>query len=401
MATTHRSYVTATITIAANDLRRRLRDRSAIVQAVVAPIALAALIGLAFGQGFELEATVAVVDSDGSELSAGIVEGLASGLDEESPLSFERVEDAEEARTRVGDDLAGVIVFPSGFASSLAGDDPLGLTVIVDRSDQILADVVTAIGGGLAAQVDAGRLAVATALERAASSPDADPEVAARVLEEVGKVRTPVVIEPRDVSGTWNAVTYFAPSMSIVFLFLSLGTAARSLLVERRSGTLARVRAAPVTGAALLTGKSASTFVLGLVAMLTVWAVTAAVFGADWGDPVGVLLVIVAVSWAITGFGILVTGVSRTEAQADGLANSLAFIFALLGGNFITPGNMPDVLERLTLLTPNGWALDSFTLLAAGEAVPADVAGGVAVLVAMGSVGAAVGLVVAGRGLRA
>ena len=56
--------------MAANDLRLRQRDRSALITAFVAPFALAALISLAVGPGGEgLEAKIGVVDADGSPIS--------------------------------------------------------------------------------------------------------------------------------------------------------------------------------------------------------------------------------------------------------------------------------------------------------------------------------------------
>jgi hypothetical protein len=55
--------------IAANDLRRAVRNRSALVLAVATPLLMAALIGLAFGGGFSFDADIALVDADRSPVS--------------------------------------------------------------------------------------------------------------------------------------------------------------------------------------------------------------------------------------------------------------------------------------------------------------------------------------------
>jgi ABC-2 type transport system permease protein len=65
------------------------------------------------------------------------------------------------------------------------------------------------------------------------------------------------------------------------------------------------------------------------------------------------------------------------------LASFLAFSFGLIGGNFVGPGSLPDAVRRLSLLTPNGWAMDAFTELSAGSATAADVLLHAAVLTAM------------------
>ena len=50
--------------VAGKDLRQRLRDRSALVIAFVAPFVLASIIGLAFGGDYAFKATYAVADAD-------------------------------------------------------------------------------------------------------------------------------------------------------------------------------------------------------------------------------------------------------------------------------------------------------------------------------------------------
>ncbi|MEX2501181.1 MAG: hypothetical protein WD336_02295, partial [Trueperaceae bacterium] len=58
-------------TIAMRDLRSRLRDRSAWMVGLAAPVALAAIISVAFsGHGPAFRADVALVDLDGGDVAA-------------------------------------------------------------------------------------------------------------------------------------------------------------------------------------------------------------------------------------------------------------------------------------------------------------------------------------------
>ena len=63
--------MSALLAIALKDLRQRLRDRSAILIGVIAPIAIAALISVAFASTGSFHADVAVVDLDGGPVAAG------------------------------------------------------------------------------------------------------------------------------------------------------------------------------------------------------------------------------------------------------------------------------------------------------------------------------------------
>src|SRR5207302_5714384 len=65
------------VVIAAKDLRQRLRDRSALLLSVVAPLLLAGIISLAIGGSFtRFRATFAVADEDNGPVAAAFVSGV-------------------------------------------------------------------------------------------------------------------------------------------------------------------------------------------------------------------------------------------------------------------------------------------------------------------------------------
>ena len=111
----------ATLLIAAKDLRQRLRDRSGLVIAFVAPFLLAAIIGLAFGSGdgFNFSATYAVVDDDRGPLAARFVDGVLAGPGLAEVVTVRRV-GAAEARDLVDRGEAdAAFLIPAGFSASV------------------------------------------------------------------------------------------------------------------------------------------------------------------------------------------------------------------------------------------------------------------------------------------
>lgn len=397
--------------VAGLQLRRRLRDRSALLQGILAPIVLAVIITSAFGGSSSFSTTIAVVDLDGGQLGSALVDGGAA-LSADSDRSSERTSDPSSVSAGATADTAGVelirmpdpdtaraaidageisaaMIVPEGFSASLVGD-ALPLEVLVDPGRQLAGDVALSLVERVAAGVDTARLAGATAVSadpRLAESPGVDAVVA-----EAAALDVPVVLGPSAFGEGFDPIVYFAPSMAILFAFLTLGAGARTLIVERREGTLARIRSTPISDRAVLLGVTASLVIVGLVSFLVVWFVTAVVFGADWGDPLGVVVVIVAVVAAVAGISTLVTGLARTESQADGMSSVLAFGFALIGGGFLSPGDLPDLLARISLITPNRWALDAFAELGAGASGVSAVLTQVLVLAGIGAVTGAIGL---------
>ena len=193
--------------VAARELRSRVRDRSAWIVGVVAPVALALIVSFAFGgrdAGFQ--AAVGYVP-DGGLADAFVANALehpdAAGVWTVRP--FEALGAAEAALA------AGEVA-----ALVLASTEPLGLDVVRSARAPIAGDALAATARAF--QARAGDGAPAT------SWTDAPVRVA-----------------------EGGAAAYFGPAMAMLFVFFTLAAAPRSLLAERRSGTLARVRAAPVS----------------------------------------------------------------------------------------------------------------------------------------------------------
>jgi ABC-2 type transport system permease protein len=390
--------------IAGNDLRRRVRDRSLLIMSVLAPIVLGMIVGFAFGGGFSFSATIGVADEDGSRVSRQISQALisevtsdgvdtgssASGADApEVGLELEPVE-PDGVRELVEDGTVdAVIVLPAGLGDAVQAGSPVTLGVVGHPGRTLSAAIAQAVADSIAAQIAATRLAVAAAVVSGQQS--GQPVDPAQVAADARDLASPLQVQPTDVRSTFSVIGYFAPAMAMLFLFFTLGAGARSVISERNEGTLQRVRAAPVTSGAVLLGKTLAVLVQGLLSVFTIWAVTSLAFGVDWGDPLGVAAVLAAVVVSIAGIALLITGLARTENQADGLTTIIALALAVLGGSFFFGG--AGAVAALKPFTPNGRALLALTELSAGEATLFDVLPSVLGLLAVGLLTGAVGLV--------
>lgn len=254
-----------------------------------------------------------------------------------------------------------------------------GLTVVGSGSSLTGTAAASAVASGIAARVYAGALvAMATrthsvhaAAVAAAQIPDVSVNVA--TIGDAGR----------------NVLDYFAPSIAVIFLFITAGLGTRALLVERSEGTLARIAAAPVRLSGIVAGKLGAILATSVASIVAVWGATTFAFHADWGDPPGVLLMCVGSAVAIGGVSVFLTSLAKDERQAFGIAMVAGLVLALLGGNLLPPGALPGFLQDLSLGTPNGWALVGFGRLALEGGGVAAVAGPVAVLAAIGVVSTA------------
>jgi ABC-2 type transport system permease protein len=374
-----------TLLVAGKDLRQRLRDRSALVIAFVAPFVLASIIGLAFGGDSAFKATYAVADADRGPVAAGFTDGVLASPGLRDLITVRRVEPGEARALVDRNQVDAAFLLPAGLSDAVRQGRPVTLTVVSSGQDPVAGQVARSLAEAYAAELAATRLAVTTALDTGGRVPEAAE--ARRLGERAAAAAQPVrLVEGRTGGRTIEAANYFGPSMAIFFLFFTVSFGARSILAERRQGTLRRLLASAAPPGGVLAGKALAAFTLGTASMLVMWLATTLVFGADWGDPVAVVALTVSSVLSAIGITALVVTLARTDEQAEGYSSLVVFVLALLGGNFVYLAQLPETLQRAALFTPNGWALRGFVDLVADGGGLATVAAPVAVTLAVGLV---------------
>jgi ABC-2 type transport system permease protein len=330
--------------IALNELRRRLRDRSVLIGCLAAPILMSAVLGLSFAGGTAATTVHLGVSGASPQLVASAVKAsqLPPGVSVVSMPSEQALKTAVANGALDG----GVALLPDQIhLSSL-------LVPIIDPGATTTPgyDVVTRgtsqLGQEYAESVAAGVSSILYA-DRVPHVSTADSTTVTVTTQSVGH------------GGKVN-LNFFAPNIAVVFLFIGSGLGMRSLLMERAAGTLARITAAPLRPVQIVLGKLLAIFVTGLATIFVIWAVTTFAFGANWGSPLGVLLMCVGATAAMCGIGVFLTSLAKTEQQAFGITLLVGLFLALLGGNLLPSGSLPDFFQVLALGTPNGWALVGF-----------------------------------------
>lgn len=343
--------------IARKDLRQRLRDRSAIVLGLVAPLLIAALMSLAFNGTESFHFTMGVVDADHGPVASGILEALDSS-ELRQIVTTKSLPDKAAAVGAVRDKAVdAALVIPAGFSAATEGGHPLPLTTVTSVNNTVAGEITASIASSFVAQLNADRLSVATALAAGAPS-----DQSARLESLAAGLSIPEQAVQRPLGAhQLKTISYYSPGMAIFFLLFTISFTARSFFVDRTEGMIERIRAAPVRPFEILAGKALSVFVYGAASLATVAVITSVAFGANWGDPAAAVLLGTAMVVSVVCITALVMTLANTQRQAEGVSSILVFGLALLGGNFIFLSSAPPIMTTLSLFTPNGWAMRGFT----------------------------------------
>lgn len=388
----------AALVIAAKDLRERIRNRTALIVAIIAPFGLAAIFSLILPSGgSDFRVRYALADLDHSQVSAAFQQGALAGLVEGGFAAVLEVESEEAARQAIeAEEVDAAFVLPSGFGDSVQTGRPARIEVIGSVNAPTAIEVARAVAEAFAAELEAVRLSVAVVLDATGgpSDPNRIAELAARAVQSAPPVRIEDAVTDRRELGI---TTFYAASMAIFFLFFTAQFGALSLLTERRQGTLPRLLAAPVSPWMIILGKAIGSFVLGIVAMAVLAVASSLLLGAQWGNPLGAAALIVAAVIAAMGITALITTLARTEEQAGGWNSIAAVTMAILGGTFFPLSQGPEILGQLSLFTPHAWFLRGLGDLSGPGGTPADLLPALAALLGFGVVTGTAGLARAQR----
>jgi ABC-2 type transport system permease protein len=377
--------------IAAKDLLSTLRNRPALVMMLVAPLALAALLGFAFGggtNGFNIAATKVVVANldtggAGAGQSAGAsIQEILTSKDLGDVLETKTVSTAQAARKAVDDgDAAVAVIVPEDFSAVVFGSDPTAksdVELYENPTTQIGGSIVEGVVGQVLADFNGARAAAAGAVALRSEGDPPAMQLAATAAESfshAGGVSAGLQIAQRSPkvgkSGEEVSVSgLILAGMMVFFMFFGAANVARSILTEDRDGTMPRLFTTPTRRGTIIAGKFVSTFLTVLAQAIVLLIAGRLIFGIHWGRIDAVIVLTVVTAGVAGGLALLVISFARTPAQAGAIGSGIYLVLALLGGNFTGTAQTGTTYALIQKFTPNGWLLHGWDTAMRGGGAP-------------------------------
>ena len=244
-------------------------------------------------------------------------------------------------------------MIPAGFgAAALAAASPPRVRLLVDPSNPVAAPLVRGL------------------LQKAAAS--AQPKAFARrglaLFEKYAGAMAPelVAVEEHDLLGGGaddqrSMVAFFAAGLGVMFLLFSASAAGGALLEEVEAGTLDRLLSSRLGMGRLLVGKWMFITFMGVLQLVVMFTWGRIAFGLDlFSHLPGFLAMTLATAGAAAGFGLVLATACRSRGQLSGIGTIVILMMSSLGGSMFPRFLMSEKVQKLGLLTFNGWALDGY-----------------------------------------
>jgi ABC-2 type transport system permease protein len=160
-----------------------------------------------------------------------------------------------------------------------------------------------------------------------------------------------------------NGFKLSTPSITVMFVMISILGMTASLAEERMAGILRRVGMMPVRESQLLGGKLLATFLLGWL-QFAVLIIFGEWLGVGLGSaPLATMAVASAYVLAVTAMALALATLTRSPSQASAIATVAWVVLVPLGGAWWPLILVPPWMRTLGHLSPVAWCLDALNAL--------------------------------------
>jgi ABC-2 type transport system permease protein len=165
-----------------------------------------------------------------------------------------------------------------------------------------------------------------------------------------------------------NPLQNNVPAFTLFAMFFIVIPLAGSILNEKNQGTYSRLRTLPVSYLNIMTAKITVFITVCILQFILLMLIGVYLMPMLSDLPsldlrvgyASLFLALIASSLAATGFGIIVGTFASTHSQAATFGSVMVVILAILGGIFVPTYMMPEVLRKISIVSPLRWGTDAF-----------------------------------------
>jgi ABC-2 type transport system permease protein len=396
------------LAITIKEFKVLLRDKHAFSNLFIMPIVFILVMSIALQGVFDSGSDnnpidLIVVNQDQGALAAQVIGDLrgAAGLnlvEDRNGQAMTRSE-AEDLITARAYSIA--LVFPANFTDQIvkAANDSSAEKAVVSfiadpaAGNQLIAPVKGLVEGTIEREAALAQEPILTlqGFDKMAASVPADQAGFVRQLgaeftahegnsQDAGNSGVTLqVVAPAKYHSVHNPTSaeQNVPGYTIYGVFFIITTISTGLFREKNEGTFRRLQAAPISRAALLTGKLLPYYLINLIQIAAMLGVGMAAFHIHLGaHPLTLVPLSLATAAAATGMGLFITGLGKTQEQVGSLSVILSIVLSALGGLMVPSYVMPGFMQKLSLAIPHAWALNGFLdVMVRGQGITAVLPG--------------------------
>ncbi|MFC1919582.1 ABC transporter permease [Chloroflexota bacterium] len=345
--------------VALREIRTYLLDKGDLAFSLLLPIVTFALMYGAFGGQTQFHGTAHVVNQDiGGAYSSLLLERL----NELNELDVQLYSHSEADSKLDRSDLLMVLYVPAGFSGTISSGNQAQLLFKQRGNGGEEGQIVASIVRGVVEEIGQ-ELQIKEQVAGALSGKGIEQaHIEITVQRFLDREREAPVVEVSDtaVGRSPDPVEQFLSGIIFMFVLFAITMSARSIVEERKNGTLERLLTTRLSVGQLFFGKYIASISRGFVQTFILLALSYAVFQVFTPlSFISALLIALVFAAAASALGMVIASVARSEDAATWIAVFITMAMVMIGGTFfpISEGTVLDSISKISIST---YAIDAF-----------------------------------------
>jgi len=350
------------------DLILFLHDQRSVILTFLLPVILITLFAFAYGSigaynGRSEPVKLLVTDLDKTTSSKEIIYKIDS-LEDIITVVSDSIKSKELV---IKGEYACALIIYKGFQDSLEAGNTTPVELVYDRSREMEIGILQQnIISTLTSST--GEIIVKKSIEKYLQGqfPDIDKSTSDKILKTtVNKGNNKAAIKWISLVGEKNdtklGLIQAVAGTAILMLLFSVAGVGTSLLEEKENGTINRLLYSPLKGSTILFSKMLFAFFISILQLSAMFLFAWLILNMDMRVNIpGLILMIIATSFAVSSLGIFLAAVAKTRQQAQNLSTIIILVMSAVGGSMIPLFIMPSILQKIALLSVNYWGIQGF-----------------------------------------
>jgi len=158
--------------------------------------------------------------------------------------------------------------------------------------------------------------------------------------------------------GKLGSLVQAVAGTSVMMLLFTVAGIGGSLLDEKQEGMLKKFLCSPIPPDHILYGKLVYANVISIIQLIIMFIYAWLVFKLDIIHHLpSLLLMILAIAYACSGFGVLLASFAKTRQQVQGYSTLIVLVMSAIGGSMIPVFIMPKIMQEIAVATVNYWGI--------------------------------------------
>lgn len=357
------------IYIALLKIKQVLKDKSSFVWMFAAPIFFVTVLvyGFGGGSGSAEQVKILIADKDRTDSSKQLV----SWLKDHSGYKVEVTNESESRKAIVEGRAAAAVVIQKGFSEEILTGNGTPVKLLNLQNNEKIQALQTELDGYVNRLRIENGLVNETLNVISAIAPveeGRDSEIKKELQRTFSKNMDNPRIEIESKNSTveeksgLNPMSYTTLGILIIFIAFFVVNSSGNILEDKLNGTWRRLQSTSVRTFEIVLGQILSIFVLGWIQVAVLILFSRFVFGVDWGDsPGGIILLFSAFLLSVTGLGVLMANLVSNKKQLTSLTAIVIMPTSLLAGCMWPRELMPDFLLKIADFVPQSWVIIGMT----------------------------------------